>query len=58
VPITSRETHTIHFSLSDDAKAIVFNFVNPAGPSRRMLGQTGQAGLKSGLGLIGADPAP
>jgi hypothetical protein len=58
VPITSNETHTIHFSLSDDPKAIVLDFVNPAAASRRMLGRRRQAGFVAGQGPLGAYSAP
>ena len=50
--VTGNEAHA--FALSDNAKAVL-DFVNPARSGRRLLGQTRQAGLKSGLGWIGAD---
>jgi hypothetical protein len=53
--VTSDETHTIRIPLSDDAEAIVFNFVDPAWPSWRLFGQAGQASLKLNEPT---DPAP
>jgi hypothetical protein len=58
VPITSKKTHTIHFSLSDYAEAIVFDLVNPAGTRWRLFGRTGQTGLIAGNGPLGVYSAP
>jgi hypothetical protein len=58
VSVAGNEAHATRIALSDNAEAIVLDFVDPAWPGRRLLGQTRQAGLKSGLGLIGADPTP
>jgi hypothetical protein len=58
VSVTGNETHTIHFSLSDNTEAIVLDFVNPAITSRRMLGRGRQAGFVAGQGPLGAYSAP
>jgi len=44
--------------MGQDAKAVVLDLMNPAGPDRRLLGGARQAGLKSGLDLIGAQSRP
>ena len=56
--VTRKEATAIRIATSDYAESVVFYLVDPAGPDRRLLGRAGQARLKSGLGLIGADPAP
>ena len=45
-------------AMRQDPKAIMFNLVNPTGARGRALGRSRQAGIETGLGLIGADPAP
>ena len=56
--VTCNEAHTIRFALSDNTKAIVLDFVDPARSGRRLLGETRQAGLKLRLSPLGMDPAP
>jgi hypothetical protein len=45
-------------AIGDDAKAIVLDFVNPAGAGRRLLCWPREAGLISGKGLLGANAVP
>jgi hypothetical protein len=45
-------------AMRQDPKAIMFNLVNPTGARGRALGRSRQAGIETGLRLIGADPAP
>ena len=46
VAAAGKQPHAVGVSPSDDAKAIVLDFVNPAGPRRWHLGRPRQAGLK------------
>jgi hypothetical protein len=41
------------FPMSQDAETVVLDFVQPAGSGRRLLGDAGQAGLKTGLRATG-----
>ena len=45
-------------AMRQEAEAIVLDLVNPARTRRWLLGRSRQAGIETGLGLIGADPAP
>src|SRR5271170_2153786 len=42
-PLRGDQAHTVAFAMDDDAKTVVLDFVNPAGPRGRLLGGTGQA---------------
>jgi hypothetical protein len=39
--------HGVPLALGEDAKAVVLDLVNPAGPGRRALGGAGKTGLKA-----------
>ena len=58
VAFTCNETNAASLALSDNAEAIVLDFVNPTTASRRMLGKGRQAGFVTGQGLLGAYSAP
>ena len=46
------------FAPGHDAKAVVLDFVQPAGTDRRLLGRGAAGKAQTGLGLIGAQTTP
>jgi len=56
--VAGHQPYTGRFTVCNEAKAVVLYLMNPLWSAGRLLGRTRQAGLKSGLGLIGADPTP
>src|ERR1700689_5038723 len=55
--VAGYQPYTERVPVRHEAKAVVLYLMNPLWSAGRPLGRTRQAGLKSGLGLIGADPA-
>jgi hypothetical protein len=49
---------TIRVSLSDDTKAVVFDFVNPPWPARRFFRQPRQARFEAKLEFVRVQTAP
>ena len=50
------QPHAGGVARSDDAETVMFDLVYPARPYRRLFSQARQARIKTGLGLIGAQP--
>jgi hypothetical protein len=58
VAVAAHQPDSAALPVRQDAKAVVLDFVNPAGARRRLLSRPRQARLKRARGSIGADPAP
>jgi hypothetical protein len=55
IPVARGEPDAIAVAVSDDAKAVVLDFVNPAGARWRLLGRPGQTRIEApdrALGLM------